>query len=502
MDYQKARSVRKSSLLSLIAERKFEEGQGLGSSIGGAISDKFKAKATGFKEALDPLNFVRKITGKGVVGDIAVTGLGRLFGRKDRDIQAFGGYGRKRNRGRKDPNFTTQGPGPARPLRTGDAISDILGKMYNFTLKKNEIDTKNLEIEKSFRQEQLDEDDRRHKELVEAIKSYTSGGKKGGDDKKKGNGGLMAIIAGILESLAAAWETIKGFAKRMIGIVGKALFKVGRTIYKVFEVIKNALEAVFEKIWGGVKSIVGAITEKLAKWFPKTSENVVKAMDKISDSAKSLFKVGTKAETAVGEKALEKGASKGIGKTLLKGIPILGLGAGLFFGAERAMAGDWVGAGLEVAGGAAGSIPFIGLPAEIGLGAAAAIHESNFDEAAAASPKASQGSATAVSPSPKTPQGSSTLSAPASSSTKPSDKTPSSPGSSSGGPMFSLPKLDTMIPSQLFEDDMESSSEPVVAVNNNVKNIGGKPDKIQSTSPIKQRNSDLTSYLRNISVPV
>mgnify|MGYP003349644503 CR=1 FL=1 len=54
MEYSKARRIRKTGLFKLIAEKKFEEGQGLGSAIGGAISDKFKAKSMGFEEALDP----------------------------------------------------------------------------------------------------------------------------------------------------------------------------------------------------------------------------------------------------------------------------------------------------------------------------------------------------------------------------------------------------------------------------------------------------------------
>jgi hypothetical protein len=470
MDYQNARSIRRKSLLSLIAERKFEDGQGIGSSIGGAISDKFKARATGFKEALDPLNFVRKLTGKGTFGDIAVTGLGRLFGRKDRDIEAFGGYGRKKNRGRKDPNFTTQGPGPARPLRSGDAIADILGKMYNFTLKKDEIDTKNSEIQKSFRQEQLDEDDRRHKELVEAIKSYTSGGQKGKPDKKKGNG-LLGMLSAIITVLESAWEAIKNFATRIASIVGKLAVKVAKAFAKVFGIIKDALLTVFEKIWSGIKTVVGFITKQISKLFPGFAEKVEKGIEKVSNSAKSMFKVGAKAETSVGEKAVAKAA----GKTFLKGIPVLGLGAGLYFGAERALAGDFVGAGLEVAGGVAGTIPGIGTAAEIGLGAAAAIHESNFDSKASTAIPAKSTETTSSIP----------------------QKT-----SSTSSPKLDLPMLDTNIPNQLVEDDNENVSQPVVAVNNSVKNIGGKPDKIQNTSPIKQRNSDLASYLKNIAVVV
>ena len=52
MDYQKAQQLKNRSLLSLIAQKKFKEGQGLGSSITGAISDKFTARATRFKQLL------------------------------------------------------------------------------------------------------------------------------------------------------------------------------------------------------------------------------------------------------------------------------------------------------------------------------------------------------------------------------------------------------------------------------------------------------------------
>ena len=89
MDYQKARGIKKRSLLSLITEQKFGEGKGLGSSVGGAISQKFKAKATGIKESLDPMNWLRKSMGMGAVGDFAVSAWGKMRGRSNKDIEAL-----------------------------------------------------------------------------------------------------------------------------------------------------------------------------------------------------------------------------------------------------------------------------------------------------------------------------------------------------------------------------------------------------------------------------
>ena len=55
-----------------------------------------------------------------------------------------------------------------------------------------------------------------------------------------------------------------------------------------------------------------------------------------------------------------KGAAKGLGKMGLKKIPGVGAVAGAAFAAERAMKGDWLGAGGELLSGLAGTIPGIG----------------------------------------------------------------------------------------------------------------------------------------------
>ena len=105
------------------------------------------------------------------------------------------------------------------------------------------------------------------------------------------------------------------------------------------------------------------------------------------DTAKPVTKAGEKAATKAGQKgavkAGEKVASKGVakvgakavGKSLLKKIPGVGLVAGGVFAAQRAMAGDWTGAGLELASGAAGTIPGVGTAASVGLDAALAARD-------------------------------------------------------------------------------------------------------------------------------
>ena len=109
------------------------------------------------------------------------------------------------------------------------------------------------------------------------------------------------------------------------------------------------------------------------------------------DTAKPVAKAGEKGAAKAGAKTAEKGAAKAgakvaskgvakvgakaVGKSLLKKIPGVGLVAGGLFAAQRAMSGDWAGAGLELASGAAGTIPGLGTAASVGLDAALAVRD-------------------------------------------------------------------------------------------------------------------------------
>lgn len=68
----------------------------------------------------------------------------------------------------------------------------------------------------------------------------------------------------------------------------------------------------------------------------------------------------TRGAAMIGGKAAAKGVAKGLGKMGLKKIPGVGAVAGAAFAAERAMKGDWLGAGGELLSGLAGTIPGIG----------------------------------------------------------------------------------------------------------------------------------------------
>ena len=80
--------------------------------------------------------------------------------------------------------------------------------------------------------------------------------------------------------------------------------------------------------------------------------------------------VGGKIAAKIGGKTIAKAVGKGVGKSLIKKVPLLGAVAGVAFGIERAMKGDWLGAIGEVASGVASTVPGVGTAVSTGIDAA------------------------------------------------------------------------------------------------------------------------------------
>jgi hypothetical protein len=95
------------------------------------------------------------------------------------------------------------------------------------------------------------------------------------------------------------------------------------------------------------------------------------ASNKAIEAAAEEVVEGTleKAGETVAKKAAQEGAEMA-GKSLLKKIPLIGAGMGLFFGAQRALMGDFTGAALEIASGAASTVPGLGTAASVAIDSA------------------------------------------------------------------------------------------------------------------------------------
>lgn len=252
MDYQRASLIRGTSLSGLIGER-YSSGQGFGGAIRGAISDKFKAKAVSIKEKLDPLNLVRKVTGQGAIGNIATAIAGRAMGRSQRDIAYFGGYTRRRS---TIPSLQSGGQdGTATSVRNRD--SELLEKIYNFLKNSFEQRKRVQQIDRSFRNEQLSEDERRHKDLLRVILS--SGGETAVKPQKE-----SSDIFNIIETLKK-WVTdqIEKFKSFIGDFVEKFLeSKLGNLLLtKPLDWLKSLLPSVFGVpflIASGIAAVLGA----------------------------------------------------------------------------------------------------------------------------------------------------------------------------------------------------------------------------------------------------
>jgi hypothetical protein len=155
LSYQQARIIRARGLKDLITQN-IVSGQGFGSSVGSAVSDKFKAKAKGISEKFDTLNVARMLGGK-----LGAAIIGRLTGRNQRDIEYFTGkrsgamssVGYSQNKLTSDYSqalYTNISEGQQQRMRKGDSVADILAKMYNFMKKSHEEQVKAMELAKDF----------------------------------------------------------------------------------------------------------------------------------------------------------------------------------------------------------------------------------------------------------------------------------------------------------------------------------------------------------------
>ncbi len=125
-----------------------------------------------------------------------------------------------------------------------------------------------------------------------------------------------------------------------------------------------ATQAVDTAVNEGLKGAADAGKEAAKQAAGQATEQAAKS------GGKAAAQAGGKAAAKGAGAAATKGAAKGAGKSLMKKLPVLGAIAGGVFAVDRASKGDWLGAGMEVASGAAALLPGWGTAASIGIDAA------------------------------------------------------------------------------------------------------------------------------------
>lgn len=178
----------------------------------------------------------------------------------------------------------------------------------------------------------------------------TLGGGKGKTGKvATGEGGGGGIFSGIMGAV------LGGLGSMVMGKMGK----LGRFLMKPFSKLGGKA---FSKLGG--KGLLKGGFKGAEKGILKGG---LKGAEKLG--GKEALKLGDKGALKMGGKEATKIGSKGLAKGVAKKIPVLGLIAGLGFGIDRLMDGDYLGAGGEVLSGLVSLLPVLGTAASIGIDA-------------------------------------------------------------------------------------------------------------------------------------
>ena len=209
MEYQKAKDIRGTSFGDLMA-KKLIGGGGIGESFKSTISEKTKAKMTGFKQAFDPLNMAKFMTGGSSLGPAL---LGKILGRSKKDIKFFAGKTRKGRGGSTLDNL----------MGEDNEISSILLNIEDLLKKSLEDDQFQKDKENNFAEERESERLRRHKELMEAITGKKYSGKasatKTSEDKKEEEDTIIAAF-GLKDIAKSALKGLGTLATWAVGPIG------------------------------------------------------------------------------------------------------------------------------------------------------------------------------------------------------------------------------------------------------------------------------------------
>ena len=434
-EYREARRIGNRSLLEMFAEN-YDTGKGFGGSLKEGLSELAKAKATSFKEKLDPLSIANNMA-----GPFAAWALGRAMGRSEDDIQYFSGIGRKKkqmaSKIKEAPSAPTKKIGSLdtalysaisenqqRRFRKGDGTATLLARMLNLMKKYHEEDIVHQEKEHKRELEQEDKREKFNKRMAAVMKTAGASAGPGGPGNDDGAptsnmGYLGGIIKGFLAGKAGRFFLAKLLKTRF----GKALIrtKVGRFLVKSslkllspfkgspLAVAKNLAMAPIKTVSSIAKfltpsakvageavkgastaSKVATVAEKPG--FLKTAEEKIAersariAAEKgTPEAVKASAKVAAEA-TKESMKGIEK-AGAAAEKVVGKKIPVLGAILGAGFAVERAMKGDYLGAGGELLSGLLSTVPGLGTAASLAIdGALIARDLSKEDEAPTAKP--------------------------------------------------------------------------------------------------------------------
>lgn len=320
-EYEEADITNRKGLMQLASERMMS-GEGLGKSLSSAVTEKFKAKATKLKKLKDPLNWLSKMPG---VGKLAATAYGKKFGRSNEDISYFTGV-------HAPPGMEQEESETAQPMTAtkSETSGKTLSKIYSLLLKKFQ-----MEDTSAFDEEQKAEDDKKHKELIEALtKNKEVPKEKQKEEEDKG------LFGGILSTLSSIFSGFIGKLSSLFtifGNIGRFAFKAGAGVISAGAAAVRGVTGFAGRAASSVKKGIGSLVTKgkelvkptvktgldtnksaLLQAKPTTVSKVTEAAEKSGSALAKTASTATKVAKGAGSKLL-KGGSKLLG--FLKSVP-------------------------------------------------------------------------------------------------------------------------------------------------------------------------------------
>jgi hypothetical protein len=227
-EYRKSRRIRGTGLLNQIAGKLVgDEKQSLGDALKESISEKAKATLTGYRESLDPLSIVKRITGDSA---LAVVLVGRMLGRSEEDIEYFSGISSGKKK-KKNPLKVDKAYTQVRPIRKNEPFADALGKLYPLYQKIIEDEKLEQELKTDFNKEEEELKEHRHKEILDVLRGVVKEEKGAGKERINK---IFKDIAGkkedniVVSAIKKVFDLAKiGIETFVLGDVGAAAAAVG-----------------------------------------------------------------------------------------------------------------------------------------------------------------------------------------------------------------------------------------------------------------------------------
>ena len=221
------------------------------SSNPGGFSDSFKQKASALKDKFSPQKL-----------------LGGLFGNSKTGDSKLGADAT----GQKNPQRSSISSGSNARLKTGDSIADIMAKQLIFMQKTYESDKERYDMERAHREEQMAEDERRHRKLIEGLKKVktvkTAIPEKEKEQKQeeKNDGTpswISKMLGGIKSAILSPFKLILGVVSSILGAVGSLV--LGLTDIIISTITKSAAFIVNKLLLAPISTLITTTLEFVFK---------------------------------------------------------------------------------------------------------------------------------------------------------------------------------------------------------------------------------------------